>query len=518
MVGGMSTTGACQSGGFPIGGITVADDDHTLSPLRGRESELHRITDLFHRAGRGHRSVLVIEGPSGSGRTRLLGELVSAARQTRCLVFEQNGSVPFMAVRQLARECERLAARLAAPPGSVAAGPVLVAWDDPHWTGPGWSGRDVLPSFAAARSAPILWALTRRTGEGRDAARILDGPAVFDVELRPLSTAAVGEVLADLLGAPASMDLVCLAAAASGNPRALVDLVDGLRDEGLVDVHAGRARLTSIRLPERFSSRVRGQMARLSAPAKRLVQVAAAVGPSRVPELARLLGQTTAGLLPTIEEALSSGLLVCDDELLAFSHELVRGIVAAALPRSVRSALRDEVGRVRATAQPVSAQTTDWPAARLTTRRTTGAPVAASPTTASPTTASPTTALPTTALPTTALPTTALPTTALPAPVRTPARTAPRGPDPSGPDPSGPDPRGPADGWEGFSDTERTIARLVSQAFTNRQIATRVHLSPHTVNYHLRQIYRKLKINSRVQLAHLAQARLAEPCAASSAS
>src|SRR5262249_17728511 len=75
MVGGMSTTGACQPGGFPIGGITVADDDRTLSPLRGRESEWHRITDLFHRAGRGHRSILVIEGPSGSGRTRLLGEL-----------------------------------------------------------------------------------------------------------------------------------------------------------------------------------------------------------------------------------------------------------------------------------------------------------------------------------------------------------------------------------------------------------------------------------------------------------
>jgi DNA-binding CsgD family transcriptional regulator len=294
---------------------------------------------------------------------------------------------------------------------------------------------------------------------------------VFGVELRPLSTAAVGEVLADLLGVPASMDLVRLAAAASGNPRALVDLVDGLRDEGLIDVHAGRARLTSIRLPERFSLRVRGQMARLSAPAKRLVQVAAAVGPpSRVPELARLLGQTTAGLLPTIEEALSSGLLVCDGELLAFSHELVRGIVAAALPRSVRGALREEVDRVRAAAQPVRAQTTDWPAAPRASRRTTGTPV-----------------------------------TALPAPVL-PA----------------------SDGWAGLSDTERTIARLVSQAFTNRQIATRVHLSPHTVNYHLRQIYRKLEINSRVQLAHLAQAhlaqvhlaqaQLAEPRAASSAS
>jgi DNA-binding CsgD family transcriptional regulator/predicted ATPase/transcriptional regulator with XRE-family HTH domain len=61
--------------------------------------------------------------------------------------------------------------------------------------------------------------------------------------------------------------------------------------------------------------------------------------------------------------------------------------------------------------------------------------------------------------------------------------------------------------WDRLSDTERAIARLVSQALTNHQIATRIHLSPHTINYHLRQIYRKLEINSRVQLASLAQAQ-----------
>ena len=52
---------------------------------------------------------------------------------------------------------------------------------------------------------------------------------------------------------------------------------------------------------------------------------------------------------------------------------------------------------------------------------------------------------------------------------------------------------------------ERTIAHLVNQSMTNRQIAKRVVLSPHTVNYHLRQIFRKLDINSRVELARLTQ-------------
>jgi DNA-binding CsgD family transcriptional regulator len=48
---------------------------------------------------------------------------------------------------------------------------------------------------------------------------------------------------------------------------------------------------------------------------------------------------------------------------------------------------------------------------------------------------------------------------------------------------------------------------MVSDALTNQQIARRLSLSPHTVNYHLRQIFQKLGINSRVQLARIVQER-----------
>lgn len=54
--------------------------------------------------------------------------------------------------------------------------------------------------------------------------------------------------------------------------------------------------------------------------------------------------------------------------------------------------------------------------------------------------------------------------------------------------------------WASFSDVEQAIARLVAQGMTNRQIATRVRLSPHTVNYHLRVLFRKLGISSRAEL------------------
>ncbi|MFJ7270000.1 LuxR C-terminal-related transcriptional regulator [Streptomyces sp. NPDC099050] len=55
--------------------------------------------------------------------------------------------------------------------------------------------------------------------------------------------------------------------------------------------------------------------------------------------------------------------------------------------------------------------------------------------------------------------------------------------------------------WSGLSDMERRISCLVSTGMTNQQIARRVHLSAHTVNYHLRKVYRKLNINSRLELA-----------------
>ncbi|MEV6964598.1 helix-turn-helix transcriptional regulator [Hamadaea sp. NPDC051192] len=57
------------------------------------------------------------------------------------------------------------------------------------------------------------------------------------------------------------------------------------------------------------------------------------------------------------------------------------------------------------------------------------------------------------------------------------------------------------DGWDGLSAIEQNIAQLVAEGMTNQQVSTKVFLSHHTVNYHLRQIFRKLNIRSRVELA-----------------
>jgi DNA-binding CsgD family transcriptional regulator len=60
-------------------------------------------------------------------------------------------------------------------------------------------------------------------------------------------------------------------------------------------------------------------------------------------------------------------------------------------------------------------------------------------------------------------------------------------------------------GWTALTPSELSVARLVADGLTNREVAERLFLSPHTVNSHLRHVFTKLGINSRVELARLAR-------------
>jgi DNA-binding CsgD family transcriptional regulator len=63
-------------------------------------------------------------------------------------------------------------------------------------------------------------------------------------------------------------------------------------------------------------------------------------------------------------------------------------------------------------------------------------------------------------------------------------------------------------GWESLTPPERHLAELVSDGLTNKEAAAQMFLSHHTIDSHLRHIFRKLEINSRVTLAGLVAAAL----------
>lgn len=62
----------------------------------------------------------------------------------------------------------------------------------------------------------------------------------------------------------------------------------------------------------------------------------------------------------------------------------------------------------------------------------------------------------------------------------------------------------PASGWGTLTESERKVIPLVADGLTNRAIAERLYLSVHTVNTHLKHIFTKLDINTRVELTRLA--------------
>ena len=58
----------------------------------------------------------------------------------------------------------------------------------------------------------------------------------------------------------------------------------------------------------------------------------------------------------------------------------------------------------------------------------------------------------------------------------------------------------PTSGWGSLTPTERDVVRLLSEGLGNKDIATRLFVSPRTVQTHLTHVYTKLGLTSRVQL------------------
>lgn len=58
-----------------------------------------------------------------------------------------------------------------------------------------------------------------------------------------------------------------------------------------------------------------------------------------------------------------------------------------------------------------------------------------------------------------------------------------------------------------LSDRENEVLKLVAQGYVSKEIATRLGIGPSTVSTHIKSLYKKLAVHTRVQVVAAAQAR-----------
>ncbi len=312
--------------------------------------------------------MVVLEGPPGIGKSRLLDHTRQRARElgVRTLFgqgYESHQATPFHplfsamlhadppvgdaeAFRRFGDGTDvpywivhdlRVAIHAAA-----AQQPLSILLDDVHWADNGTLL--ALRSLTSHCEAPVLWILSVRSGAGGVAARrtmaeLHRAGATF-LPLSPLTPAGVAEVVQDAVRANADQSLLELAAKAHGSPFLLTELLRGLNEEERLEVSGGCARTIGDRLPRRLAIGMEQRLDELSADTAAIVRVAATL-PDRFSAslLAAVLQRPPAALVSGIREAVQADLLVERGDHLTFRHDVLRDATRESMPRSLCRAI-----------------------------------------------------------------------------------------------------------------------------------------------------------------------------------
>lgn len=349
--------------------VVGAKAGESSQPVRGRNTELTALAEHLDRLLSGVGTVVLVEGGTGMGKSRLLEEVGTMARRRSIRVgsgaADLGDSVVQMSVLMEALfdgpspVLERAALRDAhtSPEqrywllqdlealleGAALQAPLLVCLDDLQWADSGTAAAlRALP--ARLSTVPVGWVIALRPGQGshrlRSATDYLESNGAEKLLLAPLDQAGVAQVAADVLGAQPDRALLKMAERAGGSPFLLVELLRGLREEALVRIESGRAELVDSRLPHRVSESMRRRLDGLSDPARQVATVAAALGRRfSLDDVAAMLDVAPSALLEPVEALIDSNLLVERDGKLTFTHDLTREAVRGSLPVSVLRAL-----------------------------------------------------------------------------------------------------------------------------------------------------------------------------------
>jgi DNA-binding CsgD family transcriptional regulator len=334
-------------------------------PFIGRANELDACLSALEQCRRGRGQHVLIEGEAGVGKTRLMQEVLDAARRdgfdvldVTCDVGER--ATPFAAVGRL------LVDRVPGPVTAQAEGedtglpalqfrivealgalveeraarcPLLVAVDDLHW-----ADESTLLALrllgGRIETLPVTLLTSHRAGVLRPALALLverfvrrDGTLLT---LQPLDDRSIAE-LARALAGDAGSSLIERLGEAAGNPLYLMELADATAaGEGV----AGET------LPVAFRTSVVRRLGTLPVPVQDMLRVAALLGSTfDARHVAVAMRSSVIELAPLIEEAVAAGVLRERNEALAFRHDLVREAVYQNVPAGLRRDLHREVGQ-----------------------------------------------------------------------------------------------------------------------------------------------------------------------------
>lgn len=350
--------------------------------LVDRDGELAVLRSTLDRLSSGDLALLVVRGPSGIGKTRLVAEAGRLAAERSVRVLSARGSqletaFAFGVVRQLLepelRDPERREVLLdgaAAGARGVfdladgdrvegftvlhglywltvnlsADGPLVLAVDDAQWCD-GASLRFLAYLVHRLAALPVLVLLVLRTGEANQHEDLLEElvqlPDAMVVSPRPLSPAATAELVERRLGqTPAPLFATACHQTTSGNPFLLCQLLQALaRDEVRPDAaHADKVVAVGSRA---ISSRVMLRLRRLPDDVVEVATAAAVLGDgAALPTVAALAG-VSEGRAAEALALLVRAEIVEDRQPVAFVHPLVRDAVYRALPAAERELLHE---------------------------------------------------------------------------------------------------------------------------------------------------------------------------------
>jgi DNA-binding CsgD family transcriptional regulator len=326
--------------------------------LVGRKGELGEVRRLVEGLRDGRGGALLLHGEAGIGKTALLEsarDMAGHATVLECQGIESESNLSFSALRDLIWPVveerselpepqqralggalalgppapgDRLAvcvATLGVLEAAAARGPVLALVDDFQWLDD--ASRECVTYVARRAHGPIALLLSARDGHGR-----AGWEGIPSAELRPLDRDASAQLLTKAAPGLAPGVLDAIAAAADGNPLALVELPATLTPE---QWH-GSAPLERPIAPGRGLERVySARLAELAGPTSTALLVAAACDTDQLGPVAAACDALgcSAEALHAAEDV---GLVRLRGDRLAFEHPLVRGAVYHGAPAAQR--------------------------------------------------------------------------------------------------------------------------------------------------------------------------------------